>query len=264
MGYRPDSRDPRDYPAAQLFKMSRAPANADLSAWRPDIEDQLSEGSCVTFGIGGGVRTVVRRDAPQFDFVWNHQQFYNGARQLAGTFDQDSGLDIRTAAKYLQTVGVGHDDLWPYDVANLFAPIPQAVLDDAFQYKALKYHNVAVGAENVKLGIASGFPVILGLALYESWYDSSVERTGMISMPEQGEKVIGYHCMRADAYNTKFEGYAEVPNQYNVYWGDRGVAHFPLDYFNSSARMIFAIIIDVFGSEAQYKAGTAIGQDPPR
>lgn len=263
LGYRPDGKDPRDFPAQRLFKMARPPASADLSAWRPDIEDQLSEGSCTTFGTGGAVRTVIRRDAPAFDFVWNHQQLYNSARIAAGTFDQDAGLDLRTLVDTLKNIGVGHDELWPYDIANLYVPPPQEVLDDAFQYKALKYHVVGTSSTDVMLGIASGYPVILGLALYESWLDDgpkSVQRTGNLLMPEPGERIIGYHCMRADAYH---DGIAEVPNQYGIYWGDRGVCRIPLQYFDSPARMIFALIIDVFGSQAEYDHGTAIGQKGP-
>jgi hypothetical protein len=45
-------------------------------------------------------------------------QLYYDERKAEGSVSSDSGAEIRDGIKCAAKIGVGHERLWPYDIAN--------------------------------------------------------------------------------------------------------------------------------------------------
>jgi len=248
-GCLPDIKDHRDI---MLGRMSAAPPPliADLGPWMPPTMNQGPIGSCTAHGVSGAARFHIIKRGTTYDFPMSRLQLYYDSRKSENSVRSDSGAQIRDVIKVLSQRGVGHEDLWPYDTEKWSQEPPAELYDDAAQYKALTYRRVNVDTNSIKLAIASGSPVIVGISVYESFESGIVERTGVVPMPEHGDKLVGGHCMLAFGYGQK-PGYFTVRNSWGEDWGVNGNCYIPDAYLGSSVYGSDYWVIDLFGSDAE-------------
>jgi C1A family cysteine protease len=101
------------------------------------------------------------------------------------------------------------------------------------QFEALSYERVAVDAVHIKTALAQGFPVVIGISLYESFESDAVSHTGVVPMPKlPKEQMIGGHCMYVVGYGQK-PGTFTVRNSWASDWGDKGDCYFSEAYLGS-------------------------------
>ena len=71
---------------------------------------------------------------------------------------------------------------------------------------------------SIKMSLASGYPVIFGLNVYESFESDVVANTGIVPMPNIScEKSLGGHAVLIVGYTGT--GYFIVRNSWGVNWG---------------------------------------------
>ncbi len=251
-GCRPDTKDQRD----RMLVARRGPVldTVDLRQWAPPVMDQEAIGSCTAHGVTAAARFNIIKRATTYDFEMSRLQLYYDTRADEGTEASDAGAEIRDVIKMLATNGVGHEDLWPYDVSRFAEEPSQPVYDDAVQYKALVYERVDVSAMGLKMALSAGHPVIIGVSIYESFEGLEVEHSGMVPMPRASENMMGGHCMLCLGYDQR--GFI-VRNSWGPNWGDEGNCYFPAAYLGSQTYGNDYWVVDVFGSEAEKQAGTA-------
>lgn len=239
-GCRRDTRDARDLPfKPRAIKLPRA---VDLRPLCPPVMDQGNLGSCTANGITGVLRYLLAK-AKKPDCELSRLQLYYDEREVEDCVNEDTGAEIRDGIKCAASLGVAHETLWPYNIDTYKMKPGPNVYSDALQFKALTYERVPVRSTSVKQALAMGYPVVIGISLYESFESEEVGRTGMVPMPKKRrgkitEEMVGGHCMYVTGYGQR-HGHFTVRNSWATDWGDNGDCYIPQEYIGS----------DLYGSD---------------
>jgi C1A family cysteine protease len=81
--------------------------------------------------------------------------------------------------------------------------------------------------------LASRSPIVFGFSVYESFESARVARSGVVSLPADGEPLIGGHAVLAVGYEDRSERFL-VRNSWGPDWGRRGYFSIPYDYLTNS------------------------------
>ena len=238
----------------QLFSTTRPPETATLKQWLGPVLDQGQEGSCTAHGTGGAAHLLINKRATTYDFPMSMNFQYWNSRFIDGSIKSDAGAQIRSAMKALAKYGICQDALWPYDYKTMFSKPTQEAYDDAVQYKALDYYRLSVDKLQIMQAIASGFPVVIGISLYNSFESDEVAKTGFVPMPVKGEGMVGGHCMFIYAYDAMG---VWVRNSWGPDWGVSGDCYLLWPYVASSDFGSDYWTLRMFGSDAEKRAGLA-------
>jgi C1A family cysteine protease len=232
-GCRRDTRDARDedhkFKAPGRLKL---PPVVDLRPNMPPIMNQGELGSCTANGITAALRYLLIKDKKP-DLELSRLQLYYDERYIEDTINEDAGAEIRDGIKSAFKLGVGDEDLWPYQIHRFKEKPPEAVYLSALNYQGLEYSRVNVGIISLKSALALGYPVVIGISLYDSFENDDVAKTGILPMPNlDKEGLIGGHCMIVVGYGIH-PGYFTVQNSWGDDWGDKGFVHIPEQYLGS-------------------------------
>lgn len=242
-GCLPRTDDARDY----RFRAPRPYTGefVDLTAGFPEPPyDQGNLGSCVANGTVAAVDFARAKQGlaplkrPSRLFV-----YYQGRVRGGYPIGEDSGLQIRDGFQVIAKDGAPPEDTdWPYDVARFAERPPATAYTDALLDQAVAYG--AITAWDIDRTVASGYPVVFGAALHESFESDHVTRTGVVPMPEWGERYVGGHCMVI--VSTRKPGaqipgavtsldYYRVRNSWGTSWADGGYCWLPVPLVEQDA-----------------------------
>jgi C1A family cysteine protease len=251
---KPDKRDHRDLLCAVAPSFNLAPV-VDLRPLAPPIENQGDLGSCTAFaGVGGAFDFLelkeLRDKAPltaapeEFGATFqpgSHLFAYYNERSLEGSVSEDSGGQLRDMVKCLAQWGVCPEPMWPYNIAQFAVKPPDACYHEALKHKISQYARLT-SLQQMKTVLASGFPFVFGIYVYESFESQAVAATGKVPMPGAYEQCLGGHAVCAVGYNDH-EQCLIVRNSWGVDWGDKGYFHLPYHYIqNPNLAMDFWVI----------------------
>jgi C1A family cysteine protease len=233
-GWLPDAPDPRDKlyeaPTAALQSL---PAQADLRAQCPPVYNQGDLGSCTANAIAGALEFLQMQERLPQVFVPSRLFIYYNERAMEGTIETDSGAQIRDGIKSVATQGAPPESLWPYDPAFFAVQPPAEAYQTASQYKAILYMRLAQSLEQLKGCLASGYPFVFGIVVYESFESATVEQTGQVPMPLPGEVVVGRHAVMAVGYDDSAQTFL-TRNSWGATWGMQGYFTLPYAYLASN------------------------------
>jgi len=225
-GWRPDTPDARDHLfAARPETVGSLPGVVSLRDKMPPVYDQGQLGSCTANAIGAALEfsEMQEGDPPS---VPSRLFIYYNERVIEGTVNSDSGAEIRDGIKSVATVGAAPETDWPYEIAKFAEKPPQKAYDDAPMDRAVNYQRVLRDRLQLRACLASGYPFVFGFTVYESFESQEVADTGVVPMPEPGERAIGGHAVLAIGYDLgkKLPGslMMEVRNSWGPDWGDQG------------------------------------------
>lgn len=221
----PDSRD-RMYRAPRKIALPKA---VDLRANCPPVYDQGDLGSCTANAIAGAIAFDQRKEKLAQLFTPSRLFIYYNERALEGTVSTDSGAMIRDGIKTVASQGVCAEPMWPY-IEQKFADRPPAPCYKAGKlHPAVSYSRLVQDPVQLKACLASGYPFVFGFTVYESFEDEAVAHTGIASMPEEGETVLGGHAVMAAGYDDA-HGRFLVRNSWGSGWGMGGYFTIPYAY----------------------------------
>ena len=235
---RPDTEDLRDkvYRSTQFKTQAAIPKSMDLRFACSSIVDQETLGSCTANAIASGLREYWDKCASKsgsytpLSRLW----LYWEERNLEGTVNEDAGGMIRDGMKILQQQGCAIEADWPYDIENFAKTPPAAAYIQAAQFKISEYHRIN-DLTALKTALAEGYPVVMGIEVYESFESDQVAKTGIIPMPKKGEELLGFHAVLAVGYKddgkNKGQGIVFGRNSWGENWGDKGYFYLPYGYF---------------------------------
>jgi C1A family cysteine protease len=230
-GWRPSLPDQRD------FRFSAEPAQFDLPAQLslrdlcPAIWDQGQLGSCTAHAVGAAYVMEAKKQGV-VEFMPARLFCYYNARTLEGTVREDSGATLRDAVKAVANWGAPPESMQPYDIAKFTRKPTKRTYQVGARNQALRYMSIPQDAQQVKIRIAQGFPVIIGFTVYQSFESQSVARTGVVPMPAPNEQVLGGHAVLVVGWDDA-KGAWEVRNSWGEGWGDHGYFWMPQQYLTN-------------------------------
>lgn len=218
-----DLPDTRDHVYQQ--KDIPLPDKIDLRPFTSAIEDQLNLGSCTGNAIAGAIELVDRKLYQKYLEI-SRLFIYYQERLIENSVYFDDGAYIRDGFKVVNKWGAPLESLWPYDVTKWnVEPSPEAYAD-ASKRKVTEYQR-CMDFNAVKNVLASEFPVVIGFYVYESFENTEVAKTGIMTYPDTSkEYLLGGHAVCLVGYNDQ-EQHFIARNSWGVGWGDQGYFYMP-------------------------------------
>ena len=233
-GWVPDIPDMRDKYLRLVGKPFQVPRLIDLRPKAPPIIDQGDLGSCTANGIARAIEYELMREqeaGKEMSFLPSRLFIYYNERVMENDISEDAGAQIRDGIKSVNAVGACREELWPYVIEQFATQPPQSCYDNAKLHRAILYARVADNnIAQMKLCLASGYPVVFGVTVYDSFESDATAATGVVSLPNpMTESVQGGHCMLMEGYDDS-KGWFIVANSWGVDWGDKGYCYVPYQY----------------------------------
>jgi C1A family cysteine protease len=227
-GWVPDVPDQRDYLLSAVMRIpARLPNSADLRSVCSKIEDQGQLGSCTANALAGALECLEIKDKVNFEDFSRLFIYYN-ERVMENTVKSDSGAMIRDGIKTLAKKGVCSEKQWPYKIGKFTNKPSVACYKAALKHKITSYHRI-ITLDEMRTCLAEGFPFVFGFTVYESFESQKVAKTGIVDLPQRGEKVLGGHAVMAVGYNDAQQRFL-VRNSWGEGWGMKGYFTMPYKY----------------------------------
>lgn len=231
-GWIPDLPDFRDKNYCKLTERVALPPSVDLRPDAPPVESQKNLGSCTTFAIIGALEYIEKKDKDIAFEVFSHLFLYYNERDLEGSVASDSGAMIRDGIKTLASLGICNETMWPYDISKFTDKPPQECYDDAKKHLITSYARLDT-IDDIKNCLATGYPVIVGITVYESFETDEVAKTGIVPMPSPSEECLGGHAVSIWGFQDDKQHFI-MRNSWSDGWGDKGYFYLPYDYIGNS------------------------------
>jgi C1A family cysteine protease len=199
----------------------------------PAIYNQGTLGSCTGNGIAFCYQFEEMKQHNNNEFKPSRLFIYYNERVMEGTVDQDSGAQIRDGIKSINTEGVCDEKNWPYDITKFTDKPTKECYDQGIECHSVKYERVEQSLDQLKGCIESGYPVVFGFTVFESFMSKSVAYSGVMPMPKKGEQILGGHCVVLVGFDDQCETFT-VRNSWGESWGDNGYFTMPYDFVRNS------------------------------
>ena len=231
----PDPEDLRDkvFRSTHFKELTVLPRTIDLRSGCSNVVDQGELASCTANAIGSGLREYWENASGKLtplSRLWLYWQ----ERYLEGTVNEDAGAYIRDGMKVLQKLGCAPEVDWPYDITKFKQIPPTKASMNATKFRISEYHRVS-NLPLLKSALAEGYPVVIGIKVYESFESIEVEETGIVPLPKRREQFFGGHAVLAVGYNDDAmingQGVVICRNSWGESWGDQGYFYLPYSYF---------------------------------
>ena len=234
-GWLRDSLDVRDKFFAPKIAAPEVLQSVDLrdKYILPPIQDQGQLGSCTANGIASVLAfdLLNKHTGANTGLTYPSRLFiYYNERVIENTVQSDSGAQIRDGIKSVSHSGVCDEKEWPYKVSKFKTKPSKKCFKDAMKFLALNYakiDNTDKGA--IVSALLSGFPVVYGFTVYESFESDEVAKTGVVPMPLFTEQILGGHCVYIVGYDVASDRFT-CANSWNITWGNKGFFTIPAQY----------------------------------
>lgn len=245
-GAKPSPFKATDYKYARVTAPHRRPSHANVGRPGDPVYNQMEEGSCVINAMSGAVEHLI----PGFNLSRSFAYYKTRVKQH--DVHSDDGCDPRTALDAVRHAGAPHESEWPYDglppeESKYFAKPPPTKINKIArklmidEYQAL---GQTAGILNDMLDCIGNtkLPVMIGIAVYESFESEAVARSGKVPLPGVNEQLLGYHEMLAEAYDDDSH-MIRVRNSWDRDWGDGGYCYLPYEYASNIKLLTDANVI---------------------
>ena len=221
-------RQPISQLKLKLFnEISSLPQSVDLRHKCPAVYDQGTLGSCTAQALAAAFEF---NDCITNTFTPSRLFIYYNERQLENTINEDSGALLSDGIKTLEKYGVCNESDWPYNISKFAEKPPNRGYKTALQHRAYTVHNISPDINSMKNSLASGYPFVVGIAIYESFESPQVSKTGVVQMPNiNTEKCLGGHAVIVVGYSDQHQHWI-VRNSWGTEWGDKGYFYLPYLY----------------------------------
>lgn len=212
-------KDERDFKSLRhLAAPVNLPSEFELDRQIP-VQDQGNIGSCTAHSSALCFRYEVAQLKNNFDFEPSRLFQYYNTRKLQGWESSDSGGYIRDSFKAMNKWGLCKESIWPYkDTLQALVKEPSnECYDDGLKNVAVKYASIPQSETLIKQTLVSGAAISFGFNVYQSFYGSWSETTGMMPIPKRGEELLGGHAVAIIGFSDSKKAFL-IQNS----WGDWG------------------------------------------
>lgn len=224
-------RDPRDWKFSRISQpVANLPPSVDLRPGCPPVYDQGQLGSCSGNAIAGAIEfDKMKQKLPTI--MPSRLFIYYNERVLEGTVNEDAGAMIRDGIRTICVNGVCDESVWPYDINTFTTKPSDAAYKEALNNKVIGYYGLDVSAYESKQALAQGYPIVVGIQVFEDLESEAVARSGNVPMPTENSKSVGGHAVMIVGYDDSRQCWI-MRNSWGADWGDRGYFYLPYAYMN--------------------------------
>ena len=205
----------------------------DLRSKCPVVYDQGHLGSCTANAIGFCYHFDELKQNNQSTFIPSRLFIYYNERNMEGHPNEDTGAEIHDGVQTINTIGVCPEDNWPYDISKFSEKPSDKCYEIAKNHQSISYQAVEQSLDQLRAAIISGFPVVFGFNVYESFESADVAKTGNMPMPKEGEKILGGHAVALVGFDD-IRNVFIVRNSWGDNWGDKGYFYMPYDFIQNT------------------------------
>ncbi len=199
----------------------------------------LISGNCTANAIGAAFEFDQIKE--KLAHIWRPSRLfiYYNERVIEGDVGQDAGAQIRDGIKSINVQGACSEDLWTYsdDTTSANPKFAQKPPDNCYtnaaQHLATSYQSVVQNIQQIKGCLASGYPVVFGFTVYDSFESQQVATTGILNMPGASEQVVGGHAVLCVGYDDSQQRIL-VRNSWSANWGQKGYFTMPYQYITDA------------------------------
>lgn len=214
--------DSRDYLHEPLGAPDVLPTKVDLSPEMPPALQQGTLGACALHATSHCLRHLLQKEG-KAQFQPSRLYLYWNTRVSVehSPVDEDTGVCIRDVCKALSRYHACDETVWPYIIENFNQAPPLEAYENASLHKGIRYAYIPQDLEIMKRSLATGYPFIIGIQVYESLESDAVMNSGVIPMPDvDAEKCMGGHAVLCCGYDDETERFLFLNS-----WGPVGIGH---------------------------------------
>lgn len=209
------------------------PPSFDLrtSGNMPEILDQGQIGTCAGNQISNALKFCLKKEKAALLFQPSRLFIYYFTRFLEGSpVTEDTGISVKGACDSIRKYGVCSENNWGYDITKYtIEPVNQAI-KAAKTHINCSYLLVSQDLIHIKQALFSGFPIVFGIQIYDSFESDQVAKTGIVPMPDTSkESKLGGHSISLISYNDTTQTFT-CANSWNSTWGQKGYFTLPYKY----------------------------------
>ena len=232
LGWKQPSLPSRGKLFASMFGGTiRVPPEVSLRPLCPPVRDQKQLGSCTGQAYAAAIDILIAKMIK--DGIWNLPGFkasalwiYLRERMMEGSVPFDDGATCTDGARVLEDVGVASEADWPYNPSKFAVMPPQSVVDAASHVRGINTDSLAHDLNTITGCLALGLPVVVGVAVYDSFFDAP---NGEVPIPGNNETRRGGHAVTLMEHSFSKRTLTAIGS-----WGedeaDQGYHHFPFGY----------------------------------
>jgi C1A family cysteine protease len=187
-------------------------------------------GACTAHATSNAILFFLKRSQKK-EFQPSRLYIYYFSRYIEKSIDVDSGCEIRNVMKAVAKYGACEEKLIPYNIKKFkIRPNDFCIKEGMSNIKNFRYLSIDQELINIKNCIFQGYPILLGIELYESSeYDENL-KSGFLPIPDiDNEKYIGGHCVLLVGYNDQKKIFCFL-NSWGEDVGDNGYFYVSYDY----------------------------------
>jgi C1A family cysteine protease len=206
------------------------------------VYNQGEIGSCTANALAAAVQfdRLKANETPAFEP--SRLFIYYNERLIENDVAIDAGANLSDGVKSLAEQGVCSEELWPYidtaptnEQTEAFPlgskPVTKPshlAYQNAINYKITSYSAVLQDIDHIKTILASGFPIIFGITLFNSWVNVDQPAT-IIPMPLSNDQEAGGHAILMVGYDDTKQ-LVKFRNSWGKEVGDNGYFFLHYDY----------------------------------
>jgi papain like protease len=229
------------------------PSEVFLGANLPSVLDQGRRNTCVAFTMVA-MYQVISGDPTDL----SEQFLFWACKQLDEQPDNPQGTTPEAAIQALKLYGICAESDWAYHsepiIGNVGQGPPQPGVEAAASARRITGGGPLDSTKStaIRIALAEGQPVLLGLPCYNFWKNSGqARRGGRLRKHLPGETKLGGHAVCAVGYRDDLAapggGYIIIRNSWGTDWGSEnvdavGYGHVPYDVVDE--QNAFAVVID--------------------
>ena len=226
----PPQERPETEPFEEIVTLPRVVDHRD-KPYMPIPLDQGSLGSCGANAMANSLSFVNGKESLA-EFHPSRLALYYECRVFVEhqSPDLDSGVTIADMCRAVRAFNACPEEDWPYDISKFMLPPPKKAMLDALQHAKFESVSVPQRLSSIKSFIASGFPVLFGIQVFESFESQAVAETGFVPLPDTSvEACIGGHALCMMGYSDDKQAFL-VLNSWSLHWAIRGFCWMPYQY----------------------------------
>ena len=209
------------------------------------ILDQEDLGSC-TANVSSNAILFYLKQHKKLEYQPSRLYIYYFSRLLENSINDDSGCNIRDVLKAISKYGACDELLYPYKIKKFKNKPPnECIIDAKNRIHSFQYLSVNQNLNSIKNCLYRGYPIILGIEIFDSFEDENTLNSGDVQMPNiQTEKNLGMHCILLTGYDDNNKIFI-FQNSWGFKCGINGFFNIPYNYLLSNELATDFWIIDL-------------------